>query len=492
MRMLEPSKNMPGTKLLSLEESLSLDIASADELYAEHLNPALLKLYRALGLTGMDVESAEGVEIHLRGGRRLLDFSGGMGMLALGHNHPRILAAERLCQDRKVIDALKVAPHRLQGALAYNLAQVLPGGLNTAFFAVSGAEAVEAALKICEKAQGPSRTRFISMTGAFHGKTHGALAVTSAEGFRRGFLMGIPKENVIEVPYGDRTALEETLTRTGETVIAVILEPVTGEGVFEPPEGYLCAVQDVCRARGVLTIFDEVKAGMGRTGTFCSFQREEVVPDVVTLSKALGGGKRAIAAMVSTRELFDRAYGNRNDCALHTSTFGGLGGSCAVAIETLNVLQEERLVERCRARGEYLRRRLEALREKYPGKIIELRGRGLFQGVRFDLGQTAIGNVFDPERLGIFKTVQSAFMASIIRELFTRYGILVHFAPSSPDVLHLMPPLVVEEKHLDVFVEALDDLLERGLARVAAAFVKGNLLQGFRGRRQAVRGQPRG
>ena len=150
---------MPGTKLLSLEESLALDIASADELYAEHLNPALLKLYRALGMTGMDIESAEGVEIRLRGGRTLLDFSGGLGVLALGHNHPRILAAERLCQDRLVIDALKVAPHRLQGALAYNLAESLPGALGTAFFAVSGAEAVEAALKICEKAQGPSRVR---------------------------------------------------------------------------------------------------------------------------------------------------------------------------------------------------------------------------------------------------------------------------------------------------------------------------------------------
>ena len=271
-------------------------------------------------------------------------------------------------------------------------------------------------------------------------------------------------------------------------MIAVILEPVTGEGVVEPPEGYLCAVQDACRARGVLTIFEEVKVGIGRTGTFCSFQREEVVPDVVTLSKALGGGKRAIAAMVSTRELFDRAYGNREDCALHTSTFSGLGGSCAVAIETLNVLQEEGLVERCRERGEYLRRRLEAVRQKHPGKILELRGRGLFQGVRFDLGQTAIGNLFDAERLGIFRTVQSAFMASIIREMFTRYGILVHFAPSAPDVLHLMPPLVVEEQHLDLFAEALDDLLERGLARAAAAFVKGNLLEGLKGTWRAVRG----
>lgn len=166
-----------------------------------------------------------------------------------------------------------------------------------------------------------------------------------------------------------------------------------------------------------------------------------------------------------------------------------MGESCAVAIETLNVLREERLVERCRARGESLRRRLEALREKHPGKIAELRGRGLFQGVRFDLGQTAIGKLFDPERLGIFPMVQSAFMASIIREMFTRHGILVHFSPSSPDVLHLMPPLVVEEKHLDLLAKALDDLLERGLARAAAAFVKGNLLEEIRGRWRAVRGR---
>ena len=120
---------------------------------------------------------------------------------------------------------------------------------------------------------------------------------------------------------------------------------------------------------------------MGRAGTFCAFQEEDVVPDVVTLSKALGGGKRAIGAMVSSKELFQKAYGSRQDCALHTSTFSGLGESCAVAIETLNTYVDESLVERARTQGKYLSRLLLHLKQKHEKKVVEIRGRGLLQGV---------------------------------------------------------------------------------------------------------------
>lgn len=466
-------------KILSLRESLDLDFGDANKLYSKHFNPGLLKIYKALGLGSWDIVSAEGMEIRLRNGRTILDFSSSIGVLGLGHNHPRILGAERICHEEKIIDAIKMAPHKLQGALAHNLAQMLPGPLEVSFFSVSGAEAVESAMKLCEKAQGPGKTKFITMSGAFHGKTHGALSVTTAGGFQRGFLMGLQRENVLEVEYGNLSAVERAIdeeTLDGSNpIIAVLVEPVTGEGVHTPPKGFLKGLAGICKKNGIYTIFDEVKVGMGRMGTFCAFQQEEVVPDVVTLSKALGGGKRAIGAMVSSRELFHKAYGKRQDCSLHTSTFSGLGESCAVAIATLNIYREDNLIEKAREKGEYLTRKLSLLKEKHKGKIVELRGRGLLQGVRFSFGKGLFDKVVDTSKMGLFKTTDSAFMASMIRELNERHNILAHFSPSSPDVLHIMPPLIVEIRHLDAFVEALDDILTKGFAIMASHFVKANI-----------------
>ena len=145
--MIDPTQTDPG--LLTLQDSLALTSAETGDLYRNHLNPSLFELYRALGLSEMDVESAEGLELRLRDGRTILDFSSAMGVAGLGHNHPRIVAAERACHANRVVDAIKMGPHKLQAALAYNLAQLLPGNLNVSFLATSGAEAVEAALKIC-------------------------------------------------------------------------------------------------------------------------------------------------------------------------------------------------------------------------------------------------------------------------------------------------------------------------------------------------------
>ncbi|MBD1922273.1 aspartate aminotransferase family protein [Microcoleus sp. FACHB-831] len=468
-------------ELLTLNEAISLDVKRANQLYKKHFNPGLLEVYKLLGMSEMDIESAEGVEIHLKDGRTILDFSSSIGVLGLGHNHPRIIAAEELCHKKKLIDAIKVAPHKLQAAFAYNLSQLLPDPLQMCFFSVSGAEAVEAGLKICERAQGPKKTKFITASGSFHGKTHGALSLTTSGGFQRGFLMGIPKENIVEVPYGDVQALAAAISenQTGEgenSIIAIILEPIQGQGLHSAPPGYLKEVVALCRENNILSIFDEVKVSMGRTGTFCAFQIENVVPDVVTISKSLGGGKRAVGAMITTEAIFNKAYAGRKDSSLHTTTFGGLGESCAVGIEALNVLQEENLIEGAREKGEYLKNKLLKLQEKHKGKIVEIMGRGLLQGIRFAFNKSFFSQVIDTSKFSIFNTLDAIMMASIIRELYQRYNIITHFSASDPDVLHVMPPLVVEYRQLDEFVDAIDDILERGLVKIVAEFVKGNVM----------------
>lgn len=470
--------------MLSLDESLSLDLATANKLYAAHLNRYLLQVFKILGLADMDVKGGQGVEIWLNDGRTLLDFSAGIGIVGVGHNHPRIIEAERRCHEDKIIDSMKVAPHKLQGALAYNISQCLPEPLNVCFFSVSGTEAVEAALKICERVQGPKqKSKYIAMQGAFHGKTHGALSVTTAADFQRGFLLGIPKEHVINVPFGDVNAIESAIAAesNGSTnrVIAVIVEPIKGESAEVPPEGYLTNVARVCRQHDVLSIFDEIKVGMGRTGKFCAFQHEDVVPDVVTIAKTLGGGKRAIGAMVTSQDMFDRAYGSKKDCTLHTSGFGGMGESCAVAIETLNVLFEEDLIGRAAAMGSYLSNELNRLKQKYPKLILEVRGKGLFQAIRLNFQQNVAANLVDISKNPLIQSYQTVLIGGVTRELYERYNILVHFQPGARDILHFMPPLVVEERHIDALISALDDIFSRGISDTTIQFITKNIKQVF-------------
>jgi len=467
-------------KLLNLIESVELSPKEAGKLYSKHLNGGLYKIYKLLGFANMDIISAVDSEITVRNGDKFIDFSSAIGILALGHNHPKIINAEKLCHEKKLIDAIKVAPLKLQAALAYNLSQLLPDPLSISFFCVSGAEAVEGAMKLCKKAQGPGKTKFITAYGSYHGKTHGAMAVTKSGGFGNGFLMGIPDKNVETIPYGNINALKKVVNEnktsdTSNLIIAFILEPIQGQGVNVPPYGYLTEVVNICHENNILVIFDEVKAGMGRTGKFCSFQHEDAVPDVVTLSKALGGGKRAISAFVTSKFLFQKAYGKRSDAGLHSTTFGGLGASCAVAIETLNVLIDDNLISDSRLKGQYLHDKFEKLKIEYPDKIKSIKGRGLFMGIEFDYDAQRIRSLLSKYDSPLIEIVDSILIASIVSELNRKYKIITHFSASDLDVLHVMPPLIISYSQLDKFVDSINQILKTGFTKLITNFILQNL-----------------
>lgn len=427
----------PRIDLLTLGQSLALDEATVKELHSAHLDRLALRFREALGLREMDIASAQGCEIVLRDGRRVLDVSGGFGALGLGHNHPRVIAAERRCHDDLVLDCIKIAPHKLQGALAYNIARFLPEPLDVSFLAVSGNEANEAAMKLCERVQTPKgKRKFLFVGGEDENEA------------QPGFLMGVPRDNAIHVRHGDIAALNEAIAREGgaeNAIIAAIVEPLRSATCEVPPPGYLTELVEACRAADVLTVFDETRLGVGRTGLFCAFQHEDAVPDAVTLARTLGGGKREMGAMVTSQALFDKAYGNTQDCNLHSSSFSGMGETCAVAIETLNTLSEERLIERAGAMGAHLRAGLERLRAKYPRCIASLRGKGCFQAVEFAIATQA--------------TTGSLPIAAVAGELYERHGVLAHTLPGAPGVLHFMPPLIVTEAQIDRLVAALDAVL---------------------------------
>src|SRR6185437_1071589 len=311
-------------------------------------------------------------------GKVYLDFTAGFGALNLGHNHPAVVDAVRAALAEQAIGFTPSAINPLAATLAEQLVALTPPGLEMAFFANSGTEAVEAGLKLARAAT--HRPGLLHCERSFHGKSLGSLSVTGNRSYQHPFTPLLPECQA--VPFGDLEALERALyTRR---FAAFIVEPIQGEGgMLVPPAGYLRAAQDLCRAAGTLLIVDEVQTGLGRTGSLFAVDEEGVEPDVLTLAKSLGGGLVPLGAMLTRRALWMKAYGSAQTFALHTSTFGGGSLACAAGLATLRVLREEELCAKARARGRQLEEGLRQLCQR-SGLVRAVRGRGLMLGLEFE------------------------------------------------------------------------------------------------------------
>ncbi|MDN5363921.1 MAG: putrescine aminotransferase [Eubacteriales bacterium] len=396
------------------------------ELYRKHLNPGMAILLRLMGLENPAVEG-EGMVVRDTAGKEYLDFLAGYGVFNLGHRHPRVVAAVKDQLERLPLST-KVLPDESTALLARCLAEVTPGDLQYCFFANSGAEAVEGALKLARLATG--RQKVVATFGAFHGKTLGALSVTGRDIFRSPCLPLLPW--VVHVPFGEVEAAAEAVD---EDTAAVIVEPLQGEGgIILPPLGYLRELRALCDRKGAALILDEVQTGMGRTGYLFACEAEGVVPDLLLLGKALGGGVMPVAAIVA-RPWVWRAFSDNP--FIHTSTFGGNPLACRAALATLEVLVEENLPASAREKGAYFLTRLAELRQQYPDIVAEVRGRGLMLGVEFT-----------DEGSGGF----------VLAGLLER-GFLVAYTLNNTRVMRIEPPLIIDYREIDLFLQALTDIL---------------------------------
>jgi putrescine aminotransferase len=369
---------------------------------------------------------AEGCLLRDIEGREFIDCLGGFGIFALGHRHPRVIAAVKAQMDRLALHSQWML-NPVAAEAARRLAAITPGNLRKTFWCSSGTEAVEGALKLARLYT--RKKKFISTINSFHGKTLGALSVTGREIFRQ------PFEPLLEatfVPYGDAVALEGAID---ENTAAVILEPIQGEGgIRVPPNDYLGSVRELCTNRSVLLILDEVQTGLGRTGAMFGCNHCGVVPDIMCLGKALSGGVIPCAAFTSTDEIWKVFHPNP---FYHTSTFGANPLATTAAAATIEVLQDEGLVERSAEMGRYFIRGLRTLGERYPRIIRDVRGRGLLIGVEI---------------------VDAAVGESLAGRLFDR-NVLVAYTLNKPEVIRIEPPLIITRELIDLALERFEQAL---------------------------------
>ena len=391
------------------------------ENYKSFLNPPLA---RVMKLSGSPIAvRALGTTIWDHTGKAYLDFAGGYGVFTLGHSHPRVVAAVREQLELMSLSG-KTMFDPLAGRLARRIAEIAPGDLSISFFANSGAEAVEGALKLARAATG--RVKIVATHDAYHGKTFAALAASGRDAYKAPF--GPLLADVVHVPFGDAAALARELVDAA----AFIVEPVQGEGgVIVPPLGYLARARERCDASGALLIADEVQTGLGRCGYTFACERDGVVPDVMTLAKGLSGGVMPIGAYVARPSVWNRAYGRRP--LVHTSTFGGGPLACAAALAALDVLRDDDLVTRARTRGERLLAGARAIAAEFPSVVREARGLGLLVGV--ELRSEGYAGTIVPEML--------------------RAGVTAAWTLNQQRVIRLEPPLVVTNGEIDRALAAL-------------------------------------
>jgi acetylornithine/succinyldiaminopimelate/putrescine aminotransferase len=464
---------LPKPNLITVEEAKAMDVARLTDLFKTHLNPGQLHFMKLLGFHKIKIERAEGMYYIDQNGRKILDFFGGFGSLAFGHNHPKILEARKKFQEEKRQEIAIAFMSQYAAALAHNLAKCSPGELDMVFLGSSGSEAMEAAIKVAERAAGPKRPKIVYAENSFHGKTKGVLAITDGALYRADFKM---TDNTVKVPFGDINAIERAF-RTDPEIGVIVLETIQGGGgIVQAPAEFWTKLRALCDQYGVLWVADEVQCGYGRSGRFYAFEHYGVVPDVTALAKSLGGGKAAVGAMIAKRDVYMKAYGTPKTAMIHAmATFGGIGEACVTAIEALNVLYDEHLIDNSAETGAYLLERLQAVQAKYPKIIKEVRGQGFMIGLEFhDFSQTLpmvlrpVVSVLDDKLKGSL----SGFVGSL---LLRDYDVLVAFTEYNRNVIRLEPPLICQREHVDRFVDALDSLLSRGIVSIVKDFVKSQM-----------------
>jgi len=404
------------------------------ENYKLYVNPTLA---RVMKVSGSPVEvRAQGCTIWDQNGKAYLDFAGGYGVFTLGHRHPKVVAAVKAQLDLMALSG-KTMFNIVLGRASKRLAELAPGDLQISFFCNSGTEAVEGAIKLARAAT--KRRKIVATRDAFHGKTLGSLSASGREYFKDTYAPLL--EDVAHLEYGSTAELEEAL----RDAAAFIVEPVQGEGgVNVPPAGYLRDVRAICDRAGALLIADEVQTGLGRCGMMFACNRDNVVPDIMTLAKGLSGGVIPVGAYIARTSVWNAGYAKHP--VMHTSTFGGSEVACAAALAAMDALVEEGLVENARVRGEQLLMGAQELVKKYPDVAREARGLGLLVGL--ELTSEGYGGWIIPEML--------------------KHGVTAAWTLNMQRVIRLEPPLVVTQREIEQALEALEAGLSTAREKLGA------------------------
>ncbi len=418
------------------------------DLHEQHLNNQMVRVLRTIGYD-RNYKRAIGQYLYDEDGHEYLDLLSGFGAFAIGRNHPTVIAALQETLTLELPNLVQMDVSLLSGLLAERILQTTPDNLSKMFFCNSGTESVEAAIKFSRYVT--KREKIVFCEHSFHGLTMGSLSLNGEQIFREGFGPLLPGCHA--VPFNDLEALEKALS--AKDVAAFIVEPIQGKGVNVPDDNYLPEVERLCKKYGTLFVADEVQTGLGRTGKFWAIEHWGVKPDMICMAKALSGGFIPVGAVAMTQKIMDTVFNRMDRAVVHGSTFSKNNMAMAAGLATLQVLEDEKLVENSARIGEDIIATINATAPKYEF-LKEARGKGMMIAVEFEspksLSLKAAWAMLEAANKGLF-----CQMVTI--PLFKEHRILTQVAGHGMNVVKLLPPLNLTQKDRDWIVSSFDSAI---------------------------------
>ena len=418
------------------------------DLHDQHLNTQMVRVLKTIGYDRVYTR-AEGPHLYDDQGHRYLDLLSGFGVFALGRNHPTVIQALQDVLVSQLPDMVQMDVSLLSGILAEKILARCPERINRMFFCNSGAEAVEAAIKFSRYTT--KRDRILYCEHGFHGLTLGALSLNGEQVFREGFGPLLP--DCSAVPFNDLTALEAALKN--RDVAAFMVEPIQGKGVNIPADDYLPEAARLCARYGTLLVMDEIQTGIARTGKFWAMEHWGVEPDMILMAKALSGGFIPVGGVAMTQSIMDAVFNRMDRAVVHGSTFSKNNMAMAAGIATLQVIEDEKLIDNAARIGNELLTGINAMTERYE-LLQAVRGKGLMLALEFgsprSLSLKTAWSLLETANKGLFSQM-------ITIPLFKHHRILSQVAGHGMNVVKFLPPLVIDDHDKDWILKALDEVI---------------------------------
>jgi ornithine--oxo-acid transaminase len=437
---------MTGEKL-NLPQMVADRETERGALHSRYLNEQLVRVLKTIGFD-VGFRRGRGQYLYDRQDQKYLDLLSGFGVFAIGRNHPTLRQALTSVLDSDFPNLVQMDVSVLAGLLAERLMKFVPY-LEKAFFANSGTECVEAAIKFARGATG--RPGILYMGHAYHGLSYGSLSLTDDKNFRTGFEPLLPDCN--RVPFSDIAELERALAT--RQYAAFIFEPIQGKGVNIPDDAFLPEAAALCRKYGTLLVADEIQTGMGRTGKFLAVEHWNVEPDMVLLSKSLSGGHVPVGALLTRKAIFDKIFDRMDRAVVHGSTFSKNDLAMAAGIATLEVIEQERLIENAARLGARIQNAFAGMVQKHE-LVKDARGKGLMIGIEFGQPKSfalkASWNVLETASAGLFCQL-------ITIPLFKDHKVLTQVSGHASHTIKILPPLMITEKDCEWIENSFDSVI---------------------------------
>lgn len=471
--------NYKNYNLISTSKCEQLTLKEVQKYYSKFINPALSKSLKAFSFGNDLVKSANNITITLSNSRKILDFTGGLGVLNFGHNPKKILRERIKFQKKFRMEVHKNFFSQYSAALAYNISQISPGNLNYSYFCNSGAEAVDGAIKLAYKSYGGKRKIILHSDIAFHGKLLGSLSVSSASENSFNF----PKINFGKIyKFNNLKNLELIISRYKKKIFAIIVEPYSASTYRENSLEFLKKCRSLCDKYGIKLIFDEIYTGFGKSGDLFYCTKKNITPDILIASKSFGAGKSSISAYITNKKTIMSSYGSLNDALIHSTTYNGFGEECLTAIESINLMVKKRYY----LNGDKIRTKMaptfERLKKKYKDKIKDFRGVGAMFGFTFHTKYLPIKKIQKLLPVSVLKDekfLDKLLASALLDQLYRKYKILGTLKFNKEIIFCLEPSLTINDKEIAKCLNSMDKLFNENFDKLVLKFLVRSLSINF-------------